>query len=161
MLILWLAAFVCAIMLAIEYGAIAVAGGVEIKVAWRTVEKVVVKVLEYIASKAAHSVTPIDRVLNLVDSLITIGELAIVSVLAAGICLIGGFVSAIVACCTKTRKDDQVWPSTPGRTPMMAQYDEKSPVSGVTQVHDPWPSPAMTANPYQHGSQGYNGRAVV
>jgi hypothetical protein len=155
-------------MLAVEYGIITIEGGAEAKVAMSVVRDLLKKALEQgVEAAAGNSNSQVMRALDIVGDVVTVGGVAIGTVVVSGICLAVSFVSLIVACCMKSDKDRQtvdnrygrsVGPAGPGETPMLGEYESKSPKWGITEVSSPWQTPVMPASPYQGNSIGYTSR---
>jgi hypothetical protein len=93
-LLLWITGIICAILLAVEYGAIVFSGGVELKLAWDTVKEIIEKAIEILVDdgKAIQE-------LNIVDDIFNIGAMAILAVVASSICGAVSLVSLCASCC--------------------------------------------------------------
>lgn len=93
-LLLWIVGIVCATLLAVEYGAIVFTGGAELKFAWSAIKPIVEKAVETLVNDGKTI-----RELGIVNDLFNIGAMAILAVVASGICGAVSFVSLCVSCC--------------------------------------------------------------
>ncbi|ORY05549.1 hypothetical protein BCR34DRAFT_617167 [Clohesyomyces aquaticus] len=129
-LLLWIVAIVCSALLVAQYGVFAVSLGPACKVAVKASKYVIQKALQEAASQAASAAAKtndtIVNVLNIVGSIMTIGAMAIVLLVASLIC--GGveLVNCFLGCCIKNKAGQQHAP--PMESPMM----EKRPFMTVT-----------------------------
>lgn len=93
-LALWITGIVCATLLAIEYGAIVFTGGVELKLAWDAIKNIIEKAVETLVDdgKAIQE-------LEIVNDIFNIGAMAILAIVASGICGAVSFVSLCASFC--------------------------------------------------------------
>lgn len=174
-LLAWLGGVTCAILLALQYGTLALSGGVTVQAAMKVARSVLEKKLSDIAKQKNSMKNALDA-LDMFGDLVTIAAMAIASTLAAAICLSASFVSLIVACCSKSRKKDleqgehgrptsvaeRLNPSYVEKTPTTT-YTEKTPrtiyntrassASYVSEPTTPWHSPQAYESPYQQKYQ--------
>nr|POE56853.1 hypothetical protein CFP56_70105 [Quercus suber] len=98
-LLLWIAGIVCAALLAAEYGAIIFVGGAELKLAWTAVKPLVKDVLDRVATTLTTDDGPAVRQLDIVNDIFNIGAVAILAMVAAGVCGMVSVLSLFAACC--------------------------------------------------------------
>jgi len=153
-------------MLAVQYGVMALAGGVEAKAAVSLCEELIKAVLEEVAEHVAGE--NVMRALEIVGQLVTIGGVAIVSVGASAVCAVVSFVSLVVACCVSGKKkgaDGGYAYVRPGsevvETLTMDGPVEKTPVSYVSEVQSLWQTPGTPATAHRFYDRGFDGRPVV
>ena len=165
-LLLWIISLVCSAMLALQYGIMALTGGVEAKVAFSLCRELIKAALEEAAEGAASE--NIMRALEIVGQLVTIGGVSIVSVGVSAVCVVVSFVSLVVACCVSGGKKGSggaysyVRPgSEVTETLTMDGSAEKTPVSYVSEVQSPWQTPVMPATPYRYYDRDFSGRQMV
>ncbi|KAK5100919.1 hypothetical protein LTR24_000767 [Lithohypha guttulata] len=165
-LVLWIISIVCSAMLALQYGIMALTGGVEAKVAFSLCRELIKAALEEVAEGAASG--NIMRALEIVGQLVTIGGVSIVSVGVSAVCAAVSFVSLVVACCVSGGKKgsgggySSVRPrSEVTETLTMDDSAEKTPVSYVSEVQSPWQTPVTPATPYRYSDRGFSGRQMV
>jgi hypothetical protein len=161
-LLFWIAGIISSILLAVEYGFITVAGGAEaeaaITVSRQVLEQVVKEIVQAVVTDASSKIAD---TLDIVGNIVTVGAVAITSVVVSGICFHVSVVSLIVAFCmkgSKVRKDngygDSAEDAPPGATPMLAQYENKSPVTYATETNSSWQTPVTPGTPYEDGGKG-------
>jgi len=162
-LLLWIVSIVCSIMLALQYGIMVVAGGVQVKVAFTVCRGLIQEALQQIAESANKS-DNILRALDIVSDVVTIGGLSIASVCVSAICGAVSFVSLIVACCMSGKKKsgyEYGRPMSGTPQPLSSGYAEKAPGTSVVDASPPWQSPATPATSYQYSDNRFYGREVV
>lgn len=127
-LLAWIASIVCSILLALEFGVFAL-GGLELKGAAKTSADILEPVIEAAAGMNDNS----NAVLNIVETLSTLGVLSVVSVIASSFCGIISFVSLIVACCTSGKKRGDANASMVTDPESMSYVGKTSPVISVSE----------------------------
>ncbi|KAF2107235.1 hypothetical protein BDV96DRAFT_673308 [Lophiotrema nucula] len=140
MLFLWVAAIVCSALLVVQYGVFAVSVGPECKLAMVLLKAAIQEALE----QAAEDNKTISNTLNIVNSMLTIGAMAIVLLSASLICGIVELISCFVACCVSGKATQQ------HVAPEYKQTAEKSPYQTVTTPVSPvQTSPYHSWQPHQ------------
>lgn len=157
-LLFWIAAVGGSILLALQYGVMALAGGAEAKLAISLTEDLILAAIKQVAAASSDH---IENIMDLIGNIVTIGGVAIASVTASVVCTIISFVSLIVACCTKAKKNSRGEYQSPAAQSMMTGWENKTPVSGVTEVNSPWQTPVTPQTPYMYSDNRYSGRQMV
>ena len=161
-LLLWLAAIACAVLLSLQYGILLFSGGVTAKALLKipTIKDNLTKLLlEIIGTVAKNANENVENTLDLVDSMSTVGIMAIVSAGASVVCACVAMVSFFVACCTKSKQSNG---SGPRREYQSRYVSGDGQVYGkdVVQVQD-WPSPQTPGSPYHYGQIPQIGHQIV
>ncbi|KAF1999853.1 hypothetical protein P154DRAFT_563704 [Amniculicola lignicola CBS 123094] len=129
-LLLWIVAIVCSALLVVQYGVFAISLGPACKIAVTASKYAIQKALQEAASQAAGAAAKtndtIVNILDVVGSIMTIGAMAIVLLIASLICGSVELVNCGLACCIKNKAGQQHGP--PMESPMM----EKRPFTTVT-----------------------------
>lgn len=164
----WLGGIACGALLALQYGALAMSGGVAVKLALKAAKAILKKKLEDLAKEKGGVKNTLDA-LDIMGDLITIAYLAILGTVAAVICSNCSLISLIIACCSKSKKKDPEYQhGTPmsAAEPFNASYEDKtpkptykekiarkpvaqrsSPTSYITAANAPWQSSQSYQSP--------------
>ncbi|KAF2739633.1 hypothetical protein EJ04DRAFT_548941 [Polyplosphaeria fusca] len=139
----WIVAIVCAALLFVQYGIFTVTTGTGTKLAWSLTRELVEEALMYVLSQQSE----VEHALNIVDTIITVGALAVVAFVASIICGLIEFVSCFVACCVSGKGKGQHAPAQMW-DPSMA---EKGSPSAGKLLHSSVQSPVpdMSVSPPQ------------
>jgi hypothetical protein len=149
-LLLWIVGIVCATLLAVEYGAIIFTGGTELKFAWDAIKPIVEKAVETLVDDGETV-----RDLGIVNDLFNIGAMAILAVVASGICGGVSFVSLCASCCIsgKARRSDHGGLES-GTAAYLVPVEGDKPGFTMSERSSPTSSAAWT--PMSKVSSGYS-----
>lgn len=137
-LLVWIVGIVTAVMLSMQYGILAMSGGVETKISFTFLKPLIKETLE----KIIGVLEPL-KALGVFGDLITVGVLSVVMVGAACICTVVSFVSLLLACCISGKEKNRPTESDNGAAeagvPLFVEKSAGSAVIAVTPTSPEWP----------------------